>query len=90
MTRIEDTLIGDNSLKTVKEKKRSDTLKSGWRYPKVDKNSLLLAYIKIIFRKGKYSGTQVFYSKTILRSSVVAQLIQSDIARLLQRTTTGR
>ena len=84
MTRIEDTLIGDNSLKTVKEKKRSD-IKKRLEISESGQNSLLLSIHQNNFSQGKYSGTQVFYSKNNSESSVVAQLIQSDIARLLQK-----
>lgn len=84
MTRTEDTLIGDNSLPTVKEKKRSD-IKRRLEISEGRQNSLLLSIHQNNFSQGKYSGTQVFYSKNNSESSVVAQLIQSDIARLLQK-----
>lgn len=84
MTRTEDTLIGDNSLKTVKEKKRSD-IKRRLEISESKQNSLLLSIHQNKFSQGKYSGTQVFYSKNNPKSSEAAQLIQSDIARLLQK-----
>ncbi len=84
MTRTEDTLIGDNSLKTVKEKKRSD-IRKRLEISESEQNSLLLSIHQNKFSQGKYSGTQVFYSKNNPESSVAAQLIQNDIARLLQK-----
>lgn len=84
MTRTEDTLIGDNSLPTVKEKKRSD-IKRRLEISEGRQNSLLLSIHQNKFSQEKYSGTQVFYSENNPKSSAAARLIQSDIARLIQK-----
>lgn len=81
--RTEDISVGDNSLKTVKERKTSDILH---RYDIVNsyENSILLSIHQNMYSVEKYKGTQVFYSPNDTASQMLAECIQSSIRTNLQ------
>lgn len=81
--RTEDISVGDNSLKTVKERKTSDILH---RYDVVNSygNSILLSIHQNMYSVEKYKGTQVFYSPNDTASQTLAECIQSSIRTNLQ------
>lgn len=86
-TRTEDTAIGDNTLATVGERKRSDILT---RYQIVNETpgSILLSIHQNQFRLPQYSGTQVFYSSAFEEAKTLAQLIQSTVSATIQPNNT--
>lgn len=78
LTRGEDSLIGDNSLGSIAERKRSDTqkrLKLIEEYPECTFISIHQNH----FSESKYSGAQVFYSKNNESSAKLAEDIRSEI-----------
>lgn len=81
--RTEDISVGDNSLKTVKERKTSDILH---RYDVVNSygNSILLSIHQNMYSVEKYKGTQVFYSPNDTASQMLAECIQASIRTNLQ------
>ena len=83
MTRTEDSLIGDNNLETVKQKKRSD-IKRRLEISESQQNCLLISIHQNKFSQKKYSGSQVFYSANAPESESAAKTIQQSIALMLQ------
>ena len=86
-TRTEDTAIGDNTLRTVGERKRSDILK---RYQIVNDTtgSILLSIHQNQYWQPQYNGTQVFYSAAFEEAKTLAQTIQSTVSATLQPDNT--
>lgn len=83
MTRTEDTLIGNNSAKTVRERKSSD-IKQRLKITEQIPNSLLISIHQNKFTVEKYYGTQVFYSPNGEESKQLAELIQQSVVSRLQ------
>ena len=84
MVRETDELIGDNSLKTIRERKVSDIRKRlsiAESYP----NSLLISIHQNHYGVEKYSGAQVFYSPNSPESQIAADEIQKSIVSLIQQ-----
>ncbi|MBR3767890.1 MAG: N-acetylmuramoyl-L-alanine amidase [Clostridia bacterium] len=81
--RTEDISVGDTTLETIKERKASDIYK---RYDIINttENSILLSIHQNMFSVEKYSGTQVFYAKSVDSSKNLAQCIQSSVVSSLQ------
>lgn len=82
-TRNEDRSVGDQSLPTLRERKKSDILT---RYQLVNdtESSLLLSIHQNQFQESIYSGTQVFYAGHIPSSRQLAEQIQSAVSTLIQ------
>ena len=87
MTRTEDSLICDDGLSTVKEKKRSDITKR-LAISENSQNSLLLSIHQNNFGQTQYYGTQVFYSPNNSESKKIAEVIQSGVITMLQKENT--
>lgn len=81
--RTDDISVGDTSLDTIRERKASDIHK---RYDIINstENSVLLSIHQNMFSVEKYSGTQVFYAKSVESSKTLAQCIQSSVVSSLQ------
>ncbi len=84
MTRTDDNLIGDNSLGTIRERKRSDVRK---RLDIVEntENPVLISIHQNYFSLPQYYGVQVFYSGNHLESKKIAQEVQSSSVNHLQK-----
>lgn len=83
MTRTEDTLIGNNSAQTIRERKSSD-LKERMKITERYDNALLVSIHQNQYSVEKYSGAQVFYSQNDEQSKQLADLIQRSIVSRLQ------
>lgn len=82
-TRTSDVSVGDVSLPTVRERKRSDIL-TRFRTVNQCENSLLLSIHQNLFPDPKYYGTQVFYAGSPAESKTLAERIQRSVVTLLQ------
>ena len=82
-TRTDDGSLGDQSLATVRERKRSDILT---RYQIVNQTpgGVLLSIHQNQFQQPQYGGTQVFYSAGHPQAKALAQMIQSSVIETLQ------
>ncbi|MDD5953449.1 MAG: N-acetylmuramoyl-L-alanine amidase [Oscillospiraceae bacterium] len=83
MTRDGDDFIGDNSLPTLAERKKSD-MQARLRCMESHPNSIFVSIHQNHFDNTTYSGAQVFYSSNDEKSSVLAGTIQNSIVTLLQ------
>ena len=83
MTRKSDALIGDNSLSTIRERKRSD-LNNRLNIISIE-NSYLVSIHQNYYKEPKYNGTQVFYSTKNEQSKIIAKYIQSKVVDILQK-----
>ena len=83
MTRETDELIGDNQLRTIRERKVSDIHR---RMDMVNEtpNALLLSVHQNFYVSSQFSGTQVFYAKGAAGSEELAESIQHSVASALQ------
>lgn len=82
MIRDEDVSVGDNSLKTVRERKRSDLEKRVELYNS-DENNIVLSIHQNNFSQNQYSGTQIFYSDNT-ESQELSEYIRQAIVGLMQ------
>lgn len=82
MIRDEDVSVGDNSLKTVRERKRSDLEKRVELYNS-DENNIVLSIHQNNFSQSQYSGTQIFYSDNT-ESQELSEYIRQAIVGLMQ------
>ena len=87
LLRESDSLIGDNSLPTMRQRKVSDIRR---RLSAVEMNpdSLLISIHQNHFSEIKYSGAQVFYSGNDPRSRLLADSIQDAVVTRLQPENT--
>ena len=83
MTRTEDTLIGNNNAKTVREQKSSD-IKRRLQMTEQYDNALLISIHQNKYSVEKYYGAQVFYSPNGEQSKQLAELIQQSVVTRLQ------
>ncbi len=83
MIRGTDTSVGDQSLGTVAERKRSDT-KSRLRTVEEAGECILISIHQNHFSESKYSGAQVFYSGNREESALLAEAIRRNIVESLQ------
>ncbi len=83
MTREEDESIGDASLTTVAQRKRSDT-KKRVEIVQGAGECLLVSIHQNFFSESRYDGAQVFYSANRPESAVLAEAIRSSIVERLQ------
>lgn len=84
MTRTEDVAIGDNSLKTVHERKVSDMHKR-LKILEEQKNCVFISIHQNYFTQSQYNGTQIFYSTNHQDSKILAENIRAQIIQLLQK-----
>lgn len=82
LIREEDTAVGDNSLDSVKERKRSDLEKRVEIYNS-DENNIVVSIHQNKFEESKYSGTQIFYSENP-KSEELAEYIRKAVVGLVQ------
>lgn len=82
-TRTTDISVGDTSLDSIRERKRSDIL-TRFRLVNKTPNSVLLSIHQNLFVQSKYSGTQVFYAKYPPESENLARSIQTSVSSMLQ------
>jgi len=83
MIRNSDVSVGDQSLATISERKRSDT-KSRLRTVEEAGECILISIHQNHFSEGKYSGAQVFYSGNRPESADLAEAIRKNIVESLQ------
>ncbi len=83
MTREGDYSIGDQSLDTIAQRKRSDTKK---RLEIVEETGscILISIHQNHFSESKYHGAQMFYGKNHEKSQVLAEAIRQNIVSSLQ------
>lgn len=85
--RTEDVSVGDNSLSTMRERKRSD-IKNRENLVNNTENSIFFSIHQNKFDIAKYSGTQVFYGSLNGESEILAQCIQDSVKSRLQPQNT--
>lgn len=83
MTRNADVSVGDQSLGTIAERKRSDT-RARLRTVEEAGECILISIHQNHFSQGKYSGAQVFYSVNHSESAALAEAIRQNIVSSLQ------
>lgn len=82
MIREEDISVGDNSLETVRERKRSDLEKRVEIYNS-DENNIVLSIHQNHFSESKYNGTQIFYSDNT-ESQELSEYMRQAVVGLVQ------
>lgn len=82
MIREEDISVGDNSLETVRERKRSDLEKRVEIYNS-DENNIVLSIHQNNFSESKYNGTQIFYSDNT-ESQELSEYMRQAVVGLVQ------
>ena len=83
MIRDGDYAVGDQSLGSISERKRSDT-KNRLRTVEETGKCILISIHQNYFTEGKYDGAQVFYSPNDAESSSLAEAIRQNITSSLQ------
>lgn len=83
MIRSSDVSVGDQSLPTISERKRSDT-KSRLRTVEESGDCILISIHQNHFSESKYSGAQVFFSGNRTESADLAEAIRANIVESLQ------
>lgn len=83
MIRDTDSAVGDQSLDTVAQRKRSDT-KNRLRTVEETGECILISIHQNHFSQSKYSGAQVFYSGNREESGRLAECIRQSIVGSLQ------
>lgn len=83
MIRDGDYSVGDQSLSTISERKKSDT-KNRLRTIEETGECIFLSIHQNHFTESKYSGAQVFYSGNREESAVLAECIRQNIVSSLQ------
>lgn len=83
MVRSSDVSVGDQTLGTIAERKRSDT-KTRLRMTAEAGECILISIHQNHFSESKYSGAQVFYSPNRPESAELAECIRKNIVESLQ------
>jgi N-acetylmuramoyl-L-alanine amidase len=83
MTREDDRSIHDEDSNSIRNKKKSD-LYNRLDIIKSNPRAIFLSIHQNIFQDGKYSGTQLFYSKNNDASELLAKTLQNNIKTMLQ------
>ena len=83
MTRTEDVSLGDQSLSSVRERKRSD-LQNRTEIMNSYPNSVTISIHQNKFEQSQYSGTQVFYSVNDAGSVKLAEAIRASVIKEVQ------
>ncbi|MBQ9552095.1 MAG: N-acetylmuramoyl-L-alanine amidase [Clostridia bacterium] len=87
LLRESDSLIGDNSLPTIRQRKVSD-IRRRLAMVEMNPDSLLISIHQNHFTDPKYDGAQVFYSGNDPQSRLLADCIQEAIVTRLQPDNT--
>lgn len=87
LTRDGDYAVGDSSLATVAERKRSDT-KTRLRILEETGECVFLSIHQNFFEQSKYDGAQVFYSPNREESALLAECVRQSIVESLQPDNT--
>lgn len=85
--RTEDISVGDNSLASLRERKKSD-IRSRERLVNSTPNAIFFSIHQNKYDIAKYKGTQVFYGAQNPESEVLAQEIQDSVKKRLQSDNT--
>ncbi len=83
MIRETDTAVGDTTLGTIAERKRSD-IQYRARLVNETKECILVSIHQNFFEQSKYSGAQVFFSPNAPESAELAESIRSKIVEKVQ------
>lgn len=83
LTRDADCSIGDQSLPTIAERKRSDTKKRLQIVQEAGECTLISIH-QNHFTESKYHGAQMFYSGNCEESALLAESIRQSVTRSLQ------
>lgn len=83
MIRETDTAVGDTTLATVAERKRSD-IQYRARLVNETENCILVSIHQNFFEQSQYSGAQMFYSANHADSVALAESIRSCIVTQIQ------
>ncbi len=83
MVRDGDYSVGDQSLPTIAERKRSDT-KNRLKLVEEAGECVLISIHQNHFSESKYSGAQMFYSGNREESAVLAECIRENVVSALQ------
>lgn len=83
MIRDTDSAVGDQSLGTIAQRKRSDT-KNRLRTVEETGECILISIHQNHFSQSQYSGAQVFYSGNREESALLAECIRQSIVGSLQ------
>lgn len=87
LVRDGDYSVGDQSLSTVAERKRSDT-KNRVRLVEETGECLLVSIHQNQFSQSQYSGAQMFYSPNNPESALLAECIRESVVSSLQSDNT--
>ena len=87
MTRVDNNSVHDADAKTVREQKVSD-LHNRLKIIESNPDCIFVSVHQNYYTESKYWGTQVFYSPNNLKSSDLAQCIQSAVITELQPDNT--
>lgn len=87
MLRTDDSLIGDNTLSTIRERKVSD-IKTRLSIAQSYSDAVMISVHQNHFSVPKYKGAQVFYSKNNVKSKILALEVQNGIVLNLQNDNT--
>lgn len=83
MIRVTDTAVGDTTLSTLNERKRSDIL---YRTQIVNEteNCIFVSIHQNFFEQSQYSGAQMFYSANNAKSADLAETIRRAVIEQVQ------
>ena len=84
LTRTGDDFIGDNTLSTLAERKKSD-MKMRLHQMELHPESIFVSVHQNYFDHAALHGAQVFYSTNHENSSLLADTIQNSVVTLLQQ-----
>ena len=87
MVRDTDTAVGDTTLTTIAERKRSD-IQSRAQLVNETENCILVSIHQNFFEQSQYSGAQMFYSPNNTRSAALAEAIRQSVVEQLQPENT--
>lgn len=87
MVRDTDTAVGDTTLATVAERKRSD-IQSRAQLVNETENCILVSIHQNFFKQSQYSGAQMFYSPNNTRSAALAEAIRQSVVEQIQPENT--
>lgn len=87
MIRSDDSSVGDQTLKTIRERKVSD-LHRRLKLVEDQGDCIFLSIHQNFFPQSQYHGTQIFYSKNNEGSKPLAEDIRGRVVGLLQKDNT--
>ena len=87
MVRDTDTAVGDTTLATIAERKRSD-IQYRAQLVNETENCILVSIHQNFFEQSQYSGAQMFYSPNNTRSAALAEAIRQSVVEQLQPENT--